>query len=354
MDAASFIKSVHAGLRQKWHEGHEDFDNIWQEHCNQSDTLQKYAAAMHHLAVDNWQRLGEPQEENRIFWCKNVIMEYYFNGILQKILTKQARRLFYLENGQNIQSSMMNAFVSKEVANQVAIIQRSFINCDKVKLLDVGSCYNPFAEFSQSFVTTAIDLCPADKSVIQCDFLNVAINEAELSEQTNDGVTCAEWLKSNQLQARYFHVVIFCLLLSYFPSPVQRWKCCIHAHRLLMQNGLLLIITPDSSHQNRNSKMVKSWKSAIESIGFTRWKYVKLDHLHCMAFRKSCDVTKNDKDKFASSMYIPQDFNDLTVHNNTICNDANAVSCSDDTKVSSYPIGNNAFMNELPFCDLSD
>ena len=32
--------------------------------------------------------------------------------------------------------------------------------------------------------------------------------------------------------------------------------------------------------------MIKSWKIAIEGIGFLRWKYHKDDHTHCMAFRK--------------------------------------------------------------------
>ena len=32
--------------------------------------------------------------------------------------------------------------------------------------------------------------------------------------------------------------------------------------------------------------MIKSWKIAIEGIGFSRWKYHKDDHTHCMAFRK--------------------------------------------------------------------
>ena len=32
--------------------------------------------------------------------------------------------------------------------------------------------------------------------------------------------------------------------------------------------------------------MMRSWKTALEALGFSRWRYVKLEHLHCMAFRK--------------------------------------------------------------------
>ena len=33
----------------------------------------------------------------------------------------------------------------------------------RLALLDVGSCYNPFEEFSQEVNALAIDLCPANK-----------------------------------------------------------------------------------------------------------------------------------------------------------------------------------------------
>ena len=175
------------------------------------------------------------------------------------------------------------------------------------------------------------------------------IKDAELSEGV-DSKPPVKLLQSNQLEAEYYHVVVFCLLLSYFPSPFQRWKCCIHAHQLLINNGLLLIITPDSSHQNRNSKMVKSWKEAIESIGFIRCKYAKLDHLHCMAFRKSCNVTKNDANDFAPLMYIPQDFNFTEIQSIDLDNSQ----CSHSTKIDQDSISNNLDLNELPFAVQSD
>lgn len=110
-----------------------------------------------------------------------------------------------------------------------------------------------------------------------------------------------------------FHTVVFSLLLEYFPSPYQRWLCCQKAQELLMTNGLLLIITPDSHHQQKNAPMIKSWKLAIESMGFSRWKYIKQEHLHCMAFRKIVLEKKNDhlvSDITPDMMYIPQDFHD--------------------------------------------
>ena len=42
------------------------------------------------------------------------------------------------------------------------------------------------------------------------------------------------------LPSELFHVVVFSLLLSYFPSAEQRWKCCHKAHQLLRPNGALV------------------------------------------------------------------------------------------------------------------
>ena len=116
------------------------------------------------------------------------------------------------------------------------------------------------------------------------------------------------------LPAQLFHVVVFSLLLSYFPSPYQRWICCKKAHELLALHGLLLIITPDSSHQNRHALMMRSWRVAVESLGFRRCKYVKFAHMHLLAFRKVSLATSSDlvSQNYPEMLYIPQDFNAAT------------------------------------------
>ncbi len=104
-------------------------------------------------------------------------------------------------------------------------------------------------------------------------------------------------------------IVVFSLLLSYFPLPQSRMECCIRAHKLLKIHGLLLIVTPDSSHQNKHAVMMKSWKMCIEYIGFHRWKYVKHRHLHCMAFRKTSSTLADYGTMISNScqLSIPQD-----------------------------------------------
>merc|ERR1712048_72647 len=76
------------------------------------------------------------------------------------------------------------------------------------------------------------------------------------------------------------------------PCPKQRYQCCLKAFSILRRMGLLIIIVPDSSHQNKHTAMMKDWKRKIELIGFTRICYKKLLHLHCMAFSKTADCDK--------------------------------------------------------------
>ncbi|CAJ0944656.1 unnamed protein product [Ranitomeya imitator] len=181
----------------------------------------------------------------------------------------------------------------------------------RIRLLDVGSCYNPFMKY-EDFLAVGIDIVPAVETVYKCDFLNLQIQRPlQLAPDAFDAFV--KQLKSpiDYLPAELFHVVVFSLLLSYFPSRYQRWICCKKAHELLELNGLLLIITPDSSHQNRHAMMMKSWKIAIESLGFKRMTYSKFSHMHLMAFRKTSLKTTIDllTRNYPDMLYIPQDFN---------------------------------------------
>ena len=111
------------------------------------------------------------------------------------------------------------------------------------------------------------------------------------------------------LQSESFDVVVLSLVLSYLPTRQQRWDCCVKAYRLLCDNGLLLLIESDSAHQHRNAHQIKAWKSALQSIGFIRYRYEKLTHLHCMAFRKMANLKSMSIDK-SELMFIPQDLHD--------------------------------------------
>ena len=78
-------------------------------------------------------------------------------------------------------------------------------------------------------------------------------------------------------------------------------------------DGVLVIVTPDSSHVNKRAAQMKSWQTALEThLGFKRFKYEKLTHLHCMIFRKIAEVdpvVTLESDQLFSLLYIPQDTN---------------------------------------------
>ncbi|XP_061178797.1 S-adenosylmethionine sensor upstream of mTORC1-like isoform X2 [Saccostrea echinata] len=282
---ADFVKSVHRDLRKKFKSGEKSIGSIWEEHCQNTEILQDYAAAMQKLATEYW----GPQQLERIQWCRKTLLEYFKSGGMKKCIEKDSKRL-----------------------------QRRNHIPERPRVLDVGSCYNPFKDL-QEFEVIGIDLHPATEDVYQCDFLNLEIYNVE------EPVKLFHTLSSpiSRLPSCVFNVIIFCLLLEYFPSSQQRWKCCVQAHKLLAPDGLLVIISPDSHKQHRNSSMIRSWITAITSLGFSKWKYEKLEHIHCIVFRKmedECCVT----DDMAELMYIHQDAlkedlgDDNTGHNNPV------------------------------------
>ncbi|KAG2459772.1 S-adenosylmethionine sensor upstream of mTORC1 [Polypterus senegalus] len=288
------VKSVHRNLRKKYREV-GDFDKIWREHCKDEETLSEYALAMKNLADHHWSKKCEG--EGRIEWCRSVCQEYFVNGGMKKMQEKDEK-------------SAHHAITVTTKLTHTSDSPRSVHLSGKLRLLDVGSCFNPFLKFDE-FLTVGIDIVPAVESVYKCDFLNLQLQRPlQLAQDAIEAFLRQLKNPIDSLPGELFNVVVFSLLLSYFPSPYQRWICCKKAHELLALNGLLLIITPDSSHQNRHAMMMKSWKIAVESLGFKRYKYTKFSHMHHMAFRKVSLKTTSDlvSRNYPEMLYIPQDF----------------------------------------------
>ena len=81
------------------------------------------------------------------------------------------------------------------------------------------------------------------------------------------------------LRAYSCDAVVFCLLLSYMPTPALRLEACRRARALLRPSGLLLIVTPDSSHVGKAAARMKRWRASIEALGFRRWRCVAFSFL---------------------------------------------------------------------------
>nr|SVE70125.1 EOG090X0FUY [Eubosmina coregoni] len=274
---AETIKFVHRKLREEIKSG-IDAETVWEQHCKDRNTLQEYAESMHLLATEHWEKLTATDPlTSRILWTRDSLRGYFHEGGLEK-----AR----LKNKTDHSPKDKIDFSSS-----------------RIKLLDVGSCYNPFSTFTEELDVLAVDLHPALDSVYQCDFLKVPL--ADKTVMTTSTGKEVESLAHNQ-----FHCVVFSFLLEYLPTAAQRWTCCVKGEQLLMEEGLLIIITPDSKAAHANAPMMRSWRCALSSIGLERVRYEKLQHAHCMAFRKTGAGHQStvDHNHLAQMIYIPQDF----------------------------------------------
>ncbi len=78
-----------------------DFDEVWEEHCKNADLLEEYAEAMHHLAIDHWDK--NPDTTSRIDWCRRNCLQYFYEGGLEKALEKELKRKLFAEK-ENLES----------------------------------------------------------------------------------------------------------------------------------------------------------------------------------------------------------------------------------------------------------
>eukprot|EP00126_Sphaerothecum_destruens_P002800 Sdes_comp16221_c0_seq1m5502 len=195
---------------------------VWEELVTSSDKLEEYAYAMKELSCEHWNK----KSNGRIDWCTEKALYYFEAGELEKRIEKDVKRKEFIKQLENSQvekicSRLTPVFDSEN--STLSVHQRDF-SCP-YKLLDVGSCFNPFHYlYSDIFQVSAIDLYPADSSVIQCDLLNLDVvsnSEALLNPKTPAFVGVSE----------SYSVIIFSLLLSYFPSPFQRWIACLKAYQ---------------------------------------------------------------------------------------------------------------------------
>jgi len=303
---ADSIKSVHATLRNKIREG-QSFEKVWSEHLKDESLLEAYSSSMNTLATKHWTKLEcEDADTSRIVWTRAKIQDYFSGSGLTNQLKRDANRI----KRQNVTNRKDNEVDMKDIEASDNVDTDQKI-CEKIKVLDVGSCYNPFSKYSELEVT-AIDIAPVyQNNVYKSDFLK--LNVSEKSEFNEHEVISLQW--------KSFDVVVFCFLLEYLPQTKPRYDCCMKAYQLLKHNGLLIILTPDSCHQQRNNVIIKGWKEALLQIGFQQVYYEKKQHFHGLVVRKLSKEqhtlalleaglhTEINIDNISSKFVIPQDSN---------------------------------------------
>lgn len=312
------IQETHQFLRTECDD--QEFDYVWNNHLKNTKRLNNYASAMQILANEYWDVEGTGIDRTK--WCIETARQYFHsNGLAQCILKDQRRQQFYKENKSQFHCGPSPR---KENTNVNFEHMPEELGMELLSLLDVGSCFNPFSAF-EDFTTVAIDLCPSNSDVFKGDFLTInVVNDKQSrdnflqlieSQKTESGPCVKKRRTMTSLQenpdlktipSNYFHVVVFSLLLTYIPCANARWKLCKKSHQVLKTNGLLLIVTPDSCHQNKHAARMKQWKMSIESIGFQRVAYKKSLHLHHMAFRKVPENFLWDKRRYLGWDTAPQ------------------------------------------------
>ena len=263
---ATRIKNIHKELRKlSFDVGPEA---AWEQHLKDEKTLEIYAKSMRELAEKHW-RSKATSEEDRIQWTVNTIVNYFDRDEIERWKQKELRGINVL----------------KEKGLEIDVKSDEITEADvKLEVLDVGSSGNFFKGFDRLNILP-IDISPSDNSVYRCDFLSVPVEDRL---EVDD-------MKISTLPTSFFNVVIFCLLLEYLPSSVQRIQVCEKAYKVLKKQGILIVITPDSSHEMKNSRQIKNWRWTLSKLGFQRIRLAKLKNLTCMAFRKSLapELTRN-------------------------------------------------------------
>ncbi|XP_068619772.1 S-adenosylmethionine sensor upstream of mTORC1 [Battus philenor] len=280
---AQYIKEVHSSLRKCSYE--LGVQKAWFEHCENKEVLTTYAKCMEKLATVHWENNCDDKSNtatSRIQWSTDFCYDYYVNKGYLKFCARE-----------------------KDISQKINIKLDKFEHFTlPLKLLDVGSCYNPFKKY-EFFNVLPIDLYPANNSVYQCDFLKLEIGEKNILEHNN----------VKQLKQDSYDIVTFCFLLEYIPHSDLRIEACIKAYKLLKPGGLLIINTPDSKHVGANAKLMKNWQYTLACIGFSRIKYEKFKHMHCLAYRKCLHkeiaarwATLYKQPFMEYKLNIPQDF----------------------------------------------
>ncbi|XP_063978564.1 S-adenosylmethionine sensor upstream of mTORC1 [Diachasmimorpha longicaudata] len=305
---STFIKETHSRLRQECQVyGPKE---AWNRHLSRTKDLQNYAESMKELATSHWTQNSDPLRKNisthcRIQWIKRQCYNYYLEGGKGKYDQREVSISAKIETPTSPPSR--RPLTSSPRAPDELLPS-------KIKIIDVGSCYNPLGD-DESFDVTAIDLAPYSTQVLKCDFLDVVIGNTTEVRDNRELV---------QLEKNYYDVCVFSLLLEYLPSPDQRFHCCEKAHDILKPGGLLIIVTPDSKHVGANARIMKSWRFVLSHLGFMRIAYEKLKHVHCICFRKCFDeavaarwaqiqVLEREDLLFKAldKIFIPQDFQEI-------------------------------------------
>ena len=121
---ASFIKSVHKTLRSA--SSDRAPEEVWAEHLGKEALLQEYARCMQELATEHW---TDDTESSRITWTRSQVTSYFRAGGREREHSRDFKFARRKEVSWNVPSQSQSS--------------------KRLRVLDVGSCYNPFRQFEE-------------------------------------------------------------------------------------------------------------------------------------------------------------------------------------------------------------
>ena len=129
---ANNIKTVHKQLRERVLKG-EDVEDVWKNHVENVDVLDKYAKSMEELATKHWLN----QDNSRVSWVFKQIENYFWLGGIDSEHLKDVK-------------------IAKKKGEVIGIPEHREIQ-ERIKIIDVGSCYNPFSAFPSRLGRTTVN-----------------------------------------------------------------------------------------------------------------------------------------------------------------------------------------------------
>ena len=82
-------------LLHAFSEANGDYKKVWENHCNDKETLEEYASAMRMLAINHWMKQAP---EGRVEWCYKAATEFFKGEGLKKLMEKHRRKREFCED----------------------------------------------------------------------------------------------------------------------------------------------------------------------------------------------------------------------------------------------------------------
>lgn len=311
----------------------------WETSISNYSTLKAYADAANFMGEKDWVVKGNN-------WMKDIAINFFLKGLAKSSYIKSIKKGYYEKNNRAISKNDLDLLLEPLKDSKDNILSD---DSKLVKVIDVGSCYNPFSSINE-FDVIALDLCPVEgKPVFHCDFLNLSVgdvgslpiitsnsiidndthnnNHHEMFNDISQLTKPISEYRLNALPKESADVVCMSLVLSYLPTPLMRLQMVIKAHQLLsaidpvqnkLRTGILLVIEKDSIFHgsNHNNRFLSLWKQAICNVGFEIIKYeiliTECKRSHAFAFKKinnsTMETTNLPSGNSSSLLWIKQDF----------------------------------------------